>query len=144
MSAFYSWGDAAGGKLSFTKCLSKKDADIVCTWTRTYKDEPEMPPGRPNAGASFYQDFEEAGTGHINIKKVHISIPVIRPADGSIVTNEEIKCTCLHEIGHALGIDIHSPDSSDMMCRFNNAFKVKPVLSKRDVHTIQRLYSSFD
>ncbi len=144
LNAFYSWTDASGGKLTFTKASSKLESDVVCTWTKTLNADTELPSGRPNAGASFYEEFEEAGTGNINILKVRIKIPVRRPTDGLIVTDGEMKCTCLHEIGHALGIDIHSPNPSDMMCRFNNAFKVRPVLSVRDVHTIQRLYSTFD
>lgn len=144
LSAMYSWSDASAGKLTFTQATSKENADIICQWTTSLNADAELPSKRPNAGASFYESFEEAGTGNIHITKVRIKIPVRRPTDGQIVTDAEMRCTCLHEIGHALGIDIHSPDTSDMMCRFNNAFKVRPVLSQRDVHTIQRLYSTFD
>lgn len=144
MNALYSWTDASKGKLTFTQATSKDKADIICLWTKSLNMDTELPSGRPNAGASFYEDFAEASPGNINILKVRIKLPVRRPTDGQPVTDAEMRCTCLHEIGHALGIDIHSPNSADMMCRFNNAFKVRPVLSVRDVHTIQKLYSSFD
>lgn len=144
LSAFYSWTDAGGGRLGFTRAASREDADIICIWTKTSNSDAEFSSAKPNAGASIYESFEEAGVGNINILKVRIKLPVRRPTDGLPVTNAEMKCTCLHEIGHALGIDIHSPSTADMMYRFNNAFKVKPVLSKRDVHTIQRLYRLFD
>jgi len=144
LSAFYSWTDASGGKLNFTKATSEKEADIICIWTKTLKADAELPSRRPNSGASIYEEFEEAGTGYINILKVRIKIPIVSPTNGLVVTDAEMRCTCLHEIGHALGIDIHSPNTADMMCRFNNASKVRPVLSQRDVHTIQRLYSTFE
>lgn len=144
LNSFYSWSDASGGKLNFVRAATKANADIVCTWTTTWNDGLSTSAGKPNAGSSIYEEFDEAGVGHILLRKVRIKIPLRRATDGSVVTNAEMRCTCLHEIGHALGIDIHSPNTKDMMCRFNTAFKVKPILSDRDVHTIQRLYSTFD
>lgn len=144
LSSFYSWSDATGGKLNFVRAASEKEADIICTWTKTWNDGINLPAGKPNAGSSIYEQFDDAGVGNIVLLKVHIKLPTRRALDGAVVTDAEMKCTCLHEIGHALGIDIHSPNSKDMMFRFNNAFKVKPILSQRDVHTIQKLYSTLD
>lgn len=143
LNSFYSWSDASAGKLRFVRASSKEDADITCIWTKLWNDGLSGG-GKPNAGSSIYEEFEEAGVGNIVLLKVRIKIPLKRATDGLTVSDVEMRSTCLHEIGHALGIDIHSPNTADMMCRFNNALKVKPVLSRRDVHTIQRLYSTFD
>jgi predicted Zn-dependent protease len=54
----------------------------------------------------------------------------------------EIMRTCLHEVGHALGIDGHSADVNDVMY-FSESAKHMGTLTRRDMVTIIRLYGRY-
>src|SRR5262249_32317709 len=52
-----------------------------------------------------------------------------------------VEKICLHEMGHALGMNGHSPNSRDVMYSSAN-LDDKPVLSERDKNTIRKLYQT--
>jgi predicted Zn-dependent protease len=50
---------------------------------------------------------------------------------------------CLHEMGHALGMNGHSPNNHDVMYPSSSIYdKAAPVLSERDKNTIRKLYQT--
>ena len=48
--------------------------------------------------------------------------------------------TCLHEIGHVLGILGHSSDKKDIMYAISKSDTKKRTLSKKDINTLKLLY----
>lgn len=54
------------------------------------------------------------------------------------LSQEEMRTVCLHELGHALGLWGHSPYYNDI----NHATATVQHLSKRDINTLVKLYST--
>ena len=63
--------------------------------------------------------------------------------DGPVRDRLLLAKICLHEMGHALGMNGHSPNSHDVMYPSSSIYdKSAPVLSARDKSTIRRLYQT--
>ncbi|MBZ0185329.1 MAG: matrixin family metalloprotease, partial [Candidatus Obscuribacterales bacterium] len=58
------------------------------------------------------------------------------------LSDDDMKKVCLHEVGHALGINGHSSDNHDIMF-FSESPSVWPALTKRDKLTIRLLYQGY-
>ncbi len=63
-----------------------------------------------------------------------------KPNSTQKVTDEEVFRVVLHEMGHALGIIGHSPNSSDVMFASSNV----EDFSQRDINTLKLMYSNND
>ncbi len=130
--SFNEWAAASNGKVSIVFVPNKKDSDISCGWSNdrskfVLSDE---------AGQSIQTTTDE-GVLHADI-----TIPCV-PQDpaGDPITPEAMHGTCLHEIGHALGMHGHSLHPEDMMFASDVSFrKSAAALTKRDAATIQALY----
>ena len=57
------------------------------------------------------------------------------------VTDNALSWVAHHELGHALGLVGHSPDTSDIMCFLESQLDRPAQLTQRDANTIQMLYS---
>jgi tetratricopeptide (TPR) repeat protein len=57
---------------------------------------------------------------------------------GRHLSQDEIGATVLHELGHMLGIQGHSPNWSDVMA----ASSVTNIISNRDIATLNRIYAN--
>ncbi len=60
-----------------------------------------------------------------------------KPNSNKNVSNEDVYKVVLHELGHAIGIIGHSPNSTDVMYASSNVSK----FSDRDIATIKLMYS---
>ena len=106
-------------------------ADILCSWT----SDPSKLPSRANDGVTEVHTDE---TGLIQTATVLIltdpTIDVLGRSD------KDIKSVSLHEIGHALGLDGHSPNPADIMFFGGGLADSKRDLTARDRQTLMRLY----
>ncbi|MEZ4535414.1 MAG: matrixin family metalloprotease [Cyanobacteriota/Melainabacteria group bacterium] len=100
--SFIAWYRASGKKLPFTFVESLEEADINLEWTdkrlRIGDDKKE----REKAGLTT-----SATTSAGEVKKARIQIRTQDPFTKEGTDEDRIKETCLHEIGHSLGLNGH-------------------------------------
>jgi predicted Zn-dependent protease len=79
--------------------------------------------------------------------RMRVTVYLLRPTYYLPNTPERmLHKTAEHEVGHALGIFGHSPDSSDLMYQFDSANAVNSTkdngISPRDLNTLKHIYES--
>lgn len=135
--SFIDWYKASNRKIAFKFVNSSENASIKLSWTdnrlRTTDDKKE----RLKAGITRSR-ITESGV----IKDAHIQIRTLDPFSKKGIDNDKIMSTCLHEVGHALGLNGHSSNHADIMYMGVNQRQF-PALTKRDKKTIQKLYSAY-
>jgi tetratricopeptide (TPR) repeat protein len=125
--AFDEWSEATDGKLRFDFIQDPSIAKMTVTWTNDLH-APELTPEAGLAKTSF---------GTHGIENAEILLLTVDPLkDGPLGKNRMFN-TCLHEIGHALGLQGHSPHEDDIM---SSQLSVQQGLSPRDIRTINALY----
>lgn len=125
--AFDEWSDATDGKIKFAFIQDPSIAKMTVTWTSDLH-APELTPEAGLAKTSF---------GTNGIENAEILLLTLDPLkDGPLGKNRMFN-TCLHEIGHALGLQGHSPHEDDIM---SSQLSVQQGLSPRDIRTINALY----
>lgn len=132
--AFNEWQDTSNGKLSWREVSSPNQADIVCVWTAEAKANG---PG-VEAGETKSTIGVNRFTGEQNIIRARIS--VLTSLMGRPFSDLDTYKTCLHEVGHAIGMEGHSNTPSDIMYPVLNKAQT-PYLKPRDINTIAHLYS---
>lgn len=128
------WIEAANHHLTWKLVQDPKEADITISWTSSKAD---FPHGTEQGITKLLFTRTHAIT-HADIKIC--TVPVYGESN-EILSDEAMRLTCLHEIGHALGINGHSPNNNDVMFFCERAFPVT-ALSQRDKLTIARLYAT--
>ena len=128
-NAFLQWEKATNGLVSFNFVGNIAAAKITVLMV----DKLSIP---------FKENFE-AGLATVQarnniIYKAHIDILRMNPKTGKIFDNALILTTTMHEVGHALGIQGHSPDSQDLMSAINHTGVKK--ITQRDLNTLIKLY----
>jgi len=127
------WASASKQKINFAFVDNAKDADIRVSWL---------------TDKSLFVDATEGGDAQIlpdqnGIKSAAVRLVIVPLINGSIEL--QIKAMSLHEMGHALGLQGHSKNSSDIMAANNNlkwnAQLADISLSQRDCNTIEHLYN---
>ncbi len=138
--SFDAWMQAAQGKLGYRLVASKDLADLVCDWTSA--PQAVTGGGSEQGVAHIYGKNIDGGTLAIN--RATIRILTVDPAKGAThsISDDAMRKTCLHEIGHVLGLMGHSSNSHDVMF-FSESPAVWPVLSKRDKATVLKLYQGY-
>jgi len=125
--AFDEWSDATDGKIKFVFINDPATAQMTVNWTNDLH-APALTAEAGLAKTSF-------GAG--GIENAEILLLTLDPLkDGPLGKNRMFN-TCLHEIGHALGLQGHSPHDDDIM---SSMLAVQQGLSPRDVRTINALY----
>lgn len=128
--SFAEWAEASGGLVSFQFVPNQAAANLVCTWT----NDPTSMKNTAEAGeTNVSADRQGIVQGSIKF----LTVPLVQALP---VTDNFLKQTCLHEIGHALGFGGHTNNKSDTMfftIRFSDQ---PPSLSARDKRSIQLLY----
>lgn len=135
-NAFITWYQASGKKLAFTFVDSVSSSDINVEWTDGMLKVGDEKYERTKAGLTT-TTRREAGIEHARIQ-----IRTVRAFSKEAEPEDRIKETCLHEIGHALGLNGHSSNTADIMY-FGNTARQLPALTKRDKATMARLYQAY-
>ncbi|CAN5404087.1 hypothetical protein BH10CYA1_BH10CYA1_00800 [soil metagenome] len=136
LSAFDDWCHASGDRIKYLIVPDKEHADIYCTWTSDPLEVTEN------------GTLSERGSAKIIVKGSLIERATLkiltRPIlEEGVLSEDEMKKACLHEVGHVLGLQGHSTNNHDVMFFTVDTATVWPVLSRRDKATIVRLYQSY-
>jgi tetratricopeptide (TPR) repeat protein len=136
VEALDAWMRASQNRLAYVLVEDKNGADLVCDWTANPAEVSE-------AGTQ-----SERGMAHIyatggDIQRATLKILTRPMLEEGMLSDDDFKKACLHEIGHVLGLQGHSPNNHDVMFFTVDTSTVWPVLSKRDKATISRLYAEY-
>ncbi|MFN8655857.1 MAG: matrixin family metalloprotease [Candidatus Obscuribacterales bacterium] len=134
--AFNSWMQAAAGKLSWVEVSDPRQADIVTNWS----DSISIRNGQLEAGRTTAVTQTDRRTGERSL--VAADVKILTRIGAKVFSDDEIRKTTLHEIGHALGLQGHSHLSSDIMYASLSRNQV-PFLQDRDAATISHLYAGY-
>lgn len=129
--ALYTWEKASDKKLSFRTVNSPDDCDIEVFWTNK--------PEELGEGAENGHTIMLSRSGAME----HARIALKAQADEGAFpfTDNTVLLTCLHEIGHALGIGWHSANPNDIMYFSIPLADNDRQISSRDKNTLVKLYS---
>jgi predicted Zn-dependent protease len=132
--AFTDWATASGGKVRVVFVDRPDGANIVCSWTSD-------PAQLANAAESGETQLALNGKGIIRATIVFLTVPLVAVLP---ITDNRLRVTCLHEVGHALGLTGHTRNPADIMF-FSSRISDDPRdLTQRDKNTLVRLYSDFN
>lgn len=134
--AFNSWMQAAAGKLSWVEVSDPRQADIITNWS----DSISIRNGQLEAGRTTAVTQTDRLTGERSL--VAAEVKILTRIGAKVFSDDEIRKTTLHEVGHALGLQGHSHLSSDIMYASLSRNQV-PFLQDRDAATISLLYAGY-
>lgn len=142
LEALSSWSVASQNKLTFMLVSTPQGADITCDWTNN-PYEVRQTGSDVEQGVCFMQSFtRKRSRGDDFIANAKLRICTIDRETEKPLGDDDMKKTCLHELGHALGLRGHSSNNHDIMF-YSVSPTVWPVLSKRDKATLVRLYEAY-
>ncbi len=136
-SAFDAWQKLSGGRTKFVYQLQPAKADITCVWVSEQKQL-----GVENAlGVCWHSTDEKNYIRWAEIKILTVSDVMFghSGADNQY-RNKTLIDTCLHEIGHSLGLN-HSTSDNDIMTYHGQAEPLGAPTT-RDVSTLNTLYTT--
>lgn len=140
LNALNDWVKASQNRLSYRLVTDASQADIWCTWTNDpsflHEAGNKVEQGAAHVTSALLPD------GSRLIENVHVVILLITRETKKPLTTDEMRMTCLHELGHALGLAGHSTNNRDVMF-FSEAPSVWPALTKRDKATMFRIYQDY-
>ncbi|HEY9785120.1 MAG TPA: tetratricopeptide repeat protein, partial [Candidatus Obscuribacterales bacterium] len=134
------WMKASQGRLHYVLVDNKEQADMTCEWTGNPFDV--KPTGNNVEQGVCKLKSVDRGRDFIEIERADIRILTIDRSTQKPLSEEEMKKTCLHELGHAMGLQGHSTNNHDIMF-FAMSTTVWPVISKRDKATLFRVYEGY-
>src|SRR5262249_48931115 len=98
--------------------------------------------GEAEQGVCHLRSVERPGENFIRIEHADIRILTVDRESERPIGEDDMKKTCLHELGHALGLQGHSTNNHDIMF-YSVSPTVWPVLSKRDKATLLGIYGMY-
>jgi len=130
--SFDSWSQASNGLIRFALVEKPEQAQIVCQWS----NDPNKFKNIAEAGHAVLDSSTRTGLvrGTITI----LTVPLVEQVP---VTDNRMRRTCLHEIGHVLGLAGHTSNPEDAMFHTMGVADQWKDLTPRDANTIVRLYS---
>lgn len=139
--AFNEWIQATGGRLAIEVVPYPAQAALTCDWTYDPMAVKQGATGVEGGHTDVQWQTSQQDPSHTRqLYKVHVRILVIDNATGKLLDRTTMKKLCLHEVGHALGMDGHSVNYHDIMF-FGESAAVSPTLTERDKATVHRLYN---
>ncbi|HNB23069.1 MAG TPA: tetratricopeptide repeat protein [Candidatus Melainabacteria bacterium] len=138
--ALNSWMKAGQGRLQYVLVDSKEQADLTAEWTGDPYDV--KPTGHNVEQGVCLLASVDRHKDCIDIDRADIRILTIDRQSQQPLSDEEMKKTCLHELGHSMGLQGHSTNNHDIMF-FSMSNTNWPVLSKRDRATLFMIYQNY-
>ena len=124
--AMREWEAAADGQLQFQEVVT--DADIRVRWQRSGLTQiTDTALGKTELTRLSATDFE-----------VDIVLALRESSSAALLSPEKMQTVCLHELGHAIGLWGHAPDSADVL--FFAATAQRPT--DRDKTTLHKVYTT--
>lgn len=135
VDAFNTWDQVTNHKLSWSQVSSPQDADITIRWTDAVTERVEGTEAGRTAAVTRLNPA--TGLGTISGAKMQFltRLPQRQFSD------DEVKKTCLHEVGHALGLQGHSTNRNDIM--YYAVSPTQGTLTSRDINTMNKLYDTY-
>lgn len=128
-SALDEWEMKSNGLVSFKIVDSPDKSDIDITWTDNL----------PNKALSAEAGNTSIICGEQGILKARMILLTIDPFErGRARGKRQLRNVCLHQIGHALGLNGHSGYPDDIM---HSQIIEQSGVSPRDLNTLKMLYS---
>jgi tetratricopeptide (TPR) repeat protein len=130
--SFAAWSQASNGLISFALVERPEQAQIICQWS----NDPSKFKNIAEAGHAVLDSSTRSGLvrGTITI----LTVPLVEQVP---VTDNRMRRTCLHEIGHVLGLAGHTANPDDAMFHTMGVADTWKDLTQRDSNTIVRLYT---
>ena len=135
-NALDTWCAASGGKLSWKEVKTASAADVNVRWT----DQVTQRSNGTEAGETNAYTRLDTSTGRGIIYGAKMTLLAELP--NKQFTDTEMDKTILHETGHALGLQGHSPVRTDIMYYSINPDQ-QPALTERDEATMAHLYADY-
>lgn len=131
-SALDEWESKSDGLVSFTIVDTPETSDIDVTWTDNLHSK----------ALSAEAGNTSIISGADGIMKARMNLLTIDPYErGRARGKRQLRNICLHEIGHALGLNGHSGYQQDIM---HAELIVQDGVSARDLNTLKLLYKDSD
>jgi predicted Zn-dependent protease len=138
--ALNEWSQATESRVTFMLVSDLTQADIYCDWTADPNHIVQS--GTAVEGGLTRLTAQQRDSGpDVQISRARMTI-LTTGGGGSPRTDNEMKKVCLHEVGHAMGLNGHSGSNQDIMF-YTEINSDWPVLSARDKATINRLYANY-
>jgi predicted Zn-dependent protease len=125
--AFDDWNESTGGKIGFEFVTDPSAAQMTVEWTSDLHS-PALKAEAGNAQTMYTED---------GIQSAQIHLLTVDPFKDGPIGKNHLYNICLHEIGHALGLQGHSPYPEDIMY---SSLYTQQGLSNRDINTLFALY----
>lgn len=131
--AFLSWQSAMRNRVTFDYVTNPSDADVQIVWYD------KQPPAEKTMGHILGQTITDRWGEYISRNDMHLYLN--NKPGGNTLTNNELYNTALHEVGHLMGIEAHSPNPHDVMYPAKYLIQdQRAELTDRDIATMQALY----
>ena len=129
------WASASGHRFSWSMTGDPYSADYTIGWTSR---QTEVSSGT-EAGLTTTDTSVDPETGMEFIE--HAKTHILTRYEGKTLSDGELEKTALHEVGHALGLEGHSSNPTDIMY-YAVSSRQSGTLTGRDKNTMARLYSN--
>ena len=126
------WSSVTNKTLSWVPTTDANDADIIVSFAH-------QPPDVPDGSETGETRTSTAPDGQGGQVITRAWVTILTMMHGAPINEAEVKKTCLHELGHAFGLN-HSSTGSDIM-HWKSSFDQQSSLTTRDGATIRRLYN---
>lgn len=128
------WCEASNGAISYRFINERQDANLI--WDYTDRRELVSSGHEPGLWATTEMKYRAADNSQGDGT---IVVLVRKGPHAPFIDRPTVLTTCLHEMGHALGMHGHSSNPTDVMFL---AATPAPItkLSQRDINTIHRMY----